>query len=33
MLIEGIEEMMKTMIPKTLFQDYAIASHALLESF
>jgi hypothetical protein len=33
MFIEGIEEIMKTMISKTLFQDCAIANHALLEGF
>jgi hypothetical protein len=31
--IERIEEIMKTMISNTLFQDCAIASHALLEGF
>jgi hypothetical protein len=33
MLIEGIEKIMKTMISKTLFQDCAIANHALLKGF
>ncbi len=30
---KGVEEIMRTIISKTLFQDCVVASHALLEGF